>query len=377
MPWKVACVSERRLNFVDGVKVLGMSVAEACRVHGVSRKTGYKWLAIREADPADPLLDRSRRPRRSPGRTDPACERRVLAVRDQYGWGARKIHAFLHERGQDPPSVRTVHQILRRHERVNAPTPAPRIADQRFERESCNELWQMDFKGPLEIGRRRAHPLTLIDDHSRYLLRLTLCDDHTQKALWALLWATFGDVGLPTALLCDNEFASRHAVPRSISWFDSQLLRLGVEPIHGRPYHPQTQGKIERLHRTLEEELYPRTRRDCVDHFNADAEQWRWIYNTQRPHQALGDKPPLTRWRPSPRRRPQTLPEPTYPDDMEIRKVGQVGDIRWKKHRILAGRGLAGQPVGVRETEAGIAVSFCQKQIRLLPYEDLNPNQML
>jgi len=377
MPWKVATVSERRLSFIDCVNELGLSVSEACRQFGISRKTGYKWLALHRADPSDDLADRSRRPRGCPNQTDPASEALILKVRDQYGWGARKIRAFLMDHSHAMPSLRTVHHVLQRHDRIKSPAPPTPLATQRFERDQPNQLWQMDFKGPLEIGRRRVHPLTIMDDHSRYLLRLTVRDDHTQKAVWDLLWATFGEVGLPDELLCDNEFASRHSVPRSISWFDGQLLRLGIEPIHGRPYHPQTQGKIERLHGTFERELYPRSRRDCIENFHEDAEQWRWIYNTQRPHQAIGDRPPLTRWRPSSRLRPQSLPEPSYSDDMQIRKVGQVGDIRWRKYRILAGRGLVGQPVGIRETEAGIAVFFCHKRIRLVPHDQLKMNSML
>src|SRR5262249_45991116 len=155
----------------------------------------------------------------------------------------------------------------------------------------------------------------------------------------------FGDVGLPEQLLCDNAFSTAKNSGVGLSAFDAWLIRLGIRPTHGRPYHPQTQGKVERFHGTLEAELWPHVRRDAIGHFAADCEAWRPVYNAIRPHEALGDEPPVTRWRPSPRPRPDRVPEMTYPAGSEVRRVGQVGDVRWRCYRILAGRGLAGEPV--------------------------------
>jgi transposase InsO family protein len=364
MPWEVSAVSEQRFAFVHAAQTLNLPVAEVCRRFAVSRKTGYKWLArFREQPHA--------------AQTDPITEARILQARDQYRWGARKIRAYLIARGHEMPSIATVNQVLKRHQRIEpAPAKTPQ-SDLRFERRGPNDLWQIDFKGPLEIARKPMHPLTIIDDHSRYLLPLKVLPDHTMKRVWQQLWTTFAQVGLPASILCDNEFATTWAVPKTISWFDSCLLRLDIKPIHGRPYHPQTQGKVERIHATFERELYPAARTDCVEHFQHDAEHWRRIYNTVRPHEAVDDQPPLTRWRPSARRRPDTLPEPTYPDDMPIRKVDGAGTIRWKTYRLLAGNGLAGQRVGVKETEQGLAVYYCKKRVRLIAYDRLTMEKRL
>jgi len=376
MPWKVFSVSEQRLAFVDLVDGLGYPVARACREFGISRKTGYKWLNRARADPTGGLSNRSRRPNNSPNRIDQRVERRILDVRDKSGWGARKIRSLLQRRHVEVPSIKTVHNVLRRSGRVQ---PPPRAAPplQRFERGQPNELWQMDFKGPVEVARRRRHPLAVVDDHSRFLLVLRLCNDHTFHTTWQCLWEAFGEFGLPDSLLSDNEFGTKHTVPKTLSQFDSKLVRLGIRPIHGRPYHPQTQGKIERLNGTLQRELYPRARMDQVHHFQADADRWRRVYNTIRPHEALDDQPPLSRWRPSPRRRPDTLPPVEYPADSIVRKVAPAGDIRYRGARILAGHGLIGQYVRVEERDGAIVLYYGWKQIRLVRRGKLQKDKML
>jgi len=377
MPWEVPTMSEQRIAFVHCVIHLHHRVSDACQSFGISRKTGYKWLKRYRQNPHQPLDDQHKRPRICPHQTDPQCERRIMAVRDEFGWGARKIHAFLTQRDIDMPSIATINQVLKRHQRLVPQPHATPPPIQRFERHAPNELWQLDFKGPIEVQRRRRHPLTIIDDHSRYLLRLVLRDDHTMAGVFEVLWDTFADVGMPQSILCDNEFATTFRNPRTVSWFDSCLLRLNINPVHGRPYHPQTQGKVERLHRTFEDELYPRVRRDSVEHFHQDAQRWRHVYNTLRPHESLDDQPPAARWRASPRKRPNRLPEPVYPDHLSLRKVAATGDVRWRRCRILAGRGLAGQFVGIHETQQGVAVYYCHKRVRLIPHELLIPGCML
>src|SRR5476649_2768109 len=145
MPWKGVTVPDRRVAFVYLVREGKSPVAAACRTFGISRKTGYKWL--KRYQPAVPLVDLSRRPRHSPARTDDAIEAAILEVRDQYGWGPRKIRAFLVTQLRlELPSIRTVANILTRHDRIKPPKPAPQPI-QFFERSEPNELWQCDFKG--------------------------------------------------------------------------------------------------------------------------------------------------------------------------------------------------------------------------------------
>jgi transposase InsO family protein len=370
-------VSELRTAFVHQVLSLGRPVAAACRDFGISRTTAYKWLGRSRSQPEQSLADRSRRPLRSPGRTDTEAEQRVLEVRDRYGWGPRKIRALLTDRGVDLPSIRTVGAILRRHGRTT-PTPVVPAPMQRFERGAPNELWQCDFKGYLEVGRQRTWPFGLIDDHSRYLLALRPCADQTMATAWAVLWDVFGAVGLPESILCDGAFAARGPGLTGLSWFEARLIRLGIRPAHGRPYHPQTQGKIERLNGTLEAEVWPGIRRDTQEHFAADLEGWRHgVYNTLRPHEALGDQPPLSRWRPSPRPRPAELPPVEYAGDAVVRKVSTVGDVRWRGYRLLAGRGIVGEYVRIEDRGHEVAVYYADHRVRCVATELLRPGVML
>lgn len=377
MPWKARSMSDIRLVFVHQVESLHKPIAAACRQFGISRKTGYKWLRRFRLDPQKVLTDHSRRPQSSPRRTAVDLEAEILAVRKQFGWGARKIRAYLvQQKGLALPSVRTVANVLTRLGCISAPT-APQPSTLSFERSQPNELWQCDFKGPLEIARQKIHPLTVLDDHSRYLFCIRPCLDLTMATAFTVLWDVFGEVGLPDSILCDNAFGSTFQVPQTPSWFEAQLIRLGIRPIHGRPYHPQTQGKVERIHGTFEAELYPRIRHDSLDHFTTDSEHWRrTVYNTVRPHESLGDWPPASRYRPSLKRRPTVVPEVEYPPGSVLRKVSSVGDIRWHCYRVLAGRGLVGQHVRIEDRGHELAIYYAWKQIRSIATDQLQRHTM-
>lgn len=338
---------------------------------GVSRKTAYKWLARYHLDQHLPLLDQPRTPRHSPARTSPHLEHRVLQLRRQFNWGPRKIHRLLFD---DPllrpglPSVRTVAAILKRHHCI-PPQPStshPASTPHSFERAAPNELWQLDHKGPLEVDRQRVVPLTILDDHSRYCLCFHPLPDTSLASLWPVLWNLFGDVGLPDAILCDNAFSGRSV---GLSSFDAALVRLNIHPLHGRPYHPQTQGKVERLHASVQRELLDfNARRDNLQHFTDDCSRWRHTYNSLRPHEALGDLTPATRWIPSDRKRPPTMPtDVDYPPNAITRRVSVAGDFRYHNARIVVGRALCGQTCLIQPRQHDIAVFYAWKLLRIIP----------
>jgi transposase InsO family protein len=376
MPWKVQPVSDIRFALCHAVRSAGLSVSHAAREFGVSRKTAHKWLKPFDASPhprAADLADRSRKPRRSPARTCDAVEAAALLLRDRYNWGPRKIHFHLAARALPTPSVRTLAAVLTRHGRVRPPTPPPPPA-QRFERPRPNQLWQLDFKGAVEVDRKKLMPLSILDDHSRYLLAFKPCPDVTMNTAWAVLWDVFAAAGLPDQILCDNAFAAMGTQrPAGISRFESRLARLGIGVSHGRPYHPQTQGKVERMHRSSVRELFDfNARRDNPLDFAADCESWRDTYNALRPHQAIGDLPPAARWRPSQTPRPRLLPEPDYPRGATLRTVCDAGKISVRSYRILCGRGIAGEKVRVEERDHEIAVFYCSKEIRSVSHDRLD-----
>lgn len=388
MPWKVSPVHEVRFALVHAVRHLHLRVAAAARQFGVSRRVAYKWLARHDADPGAALSDRPRRPRASPARTPGDVERRVLRVRDRFNWGPRKIHFYLLQQERDlppgqVPAARTIADVLRRHGRVGAAAAkdgAPAGgAVTRFERAAPNALWQVDFKGPVEVGRRKLMPLSVIDGHSRYCLAYQPCADVTMASAWAVLWDVFGDAGLPEQVLTDNAFNTMGTPrPAGISAFDARLVRLGIKPSHGRPYHPQTQGKVERLNGTSVRELIGfNARRDRPEHFEVDCRTWRGVYNTLRPHEAIGDLPPVRRWRPSPRPRPRTLPEVVYEPGAVLRTVGATGVVGYDGHRILCGRGIAGQQVQLLEQDHELVVRYATQTIRKLSTRGLRKDTVV
>jgi transposase len=334
MPWKVGTMSELRLNFVHEVVHLKKTIVQSCRKYGISRKTGYKWLTVYRKDASSALIDRSRRPVRSPLRSEAKIEAEVLSVRDQFGWGAPKIWAYLRNRNEgleksesalSVPSERTIGNILRRHGRIESEKAPESVPPTLFERSKPHELWQCDFKGPLEVERRRVHPFTVLDDHSRFLMALRVCVNVQMGTAWEVLWETFGEYGLPEKLLCDGAFAASHAGIPTVSWIEARLIRLGICPVHGRAYHPQTQGKVERLHGTLEREVWPRVDRGDAARFAEEIEKWRReVYNPVRPHESLDGRPPLSRFGPSPRAHRAHLPEVSYPSGSVERRVATL-----------------------------------------------------
>ncbi len=346
----------------------GTNMRELCRRFGISRSNGYKWLDRFLAGGRDGLADRSRRPHRSPARTAGAVEAEVLRIREgsNNAWGGRKIAKVLGRDGaMVVPSASTITEILRRHGKLDQRASEHPGPYQRFERAQPNELWQMDFKGDFTIGRGSCHPLTVLDDHSRYSLGLQACADQQDQTTRERLIAVFRRYGLPDAMLMDNGSPWGDSGGGSYTGFSVWLMRLGVRVAHGRPYHPQTQGKDERFHRTLKAEVlagrYFADLNECQRAFD----RWRHVYNHERPHQAIDMATPGERYRASSRSFPETLPPIEYGPDDVVRRADPGGDIRFKGRRVRLGKPFRGQPIALRPTlEDGVlGIYFCDQQI--------------
>jgi transposase InsO family protein len=340
---------DQRREFVRLAEQEGVNRRELCRRFGISAPTGYKWLA-RSADGDGTLVDRSRRPRHSPRRTAAELEAQVLAVRDAHpAWGARKIAHCLKRAGIVPPAASTVHAILRRHGRIAAPAGGAAAA-QRFEMSEPNLLWQMDFKGWVTLADgTRCHALTVVDDHSRYLLCLGACADEQSATVREHLAATFRRYGLPEAIFVDNGSPWGDCTRQRWTRLGVWLLKLGVRVLHSRPYHPQSRGKNERLHRTLNAEVFELCRlRDLADAQRA-FDRWRDVYNLDRPHEALGQAVPASRYRPSARAMPERPPEPGYQPGEIVRKVGSTrAYISFKGRLWPVGQAFFGERLAIR-----------------------------
>jgi transposase InsO family protein len=340
---------DQRREFVRLAMQEGANRRELCRRFGIHPETGYKWLGRWQAD--QNVADRSRRPHSNPQRTDGAIERCILAVRDAHpAWGARKIARCLEREGASAPAVSTVHQILRRSGRIETPLGGA-VASQRFEMPAPNLLWQMDFKGWVRLGNdAQCHPLTVVDDHSRYDLCLQACADQRGDTVRERLERTFRRYGLPDAFFVDN--GTPWGDPSGERWtrFEVWLLKLGIRVIHSRPYHPQSRGKNERFHRTLNAEVFALRRfRDLAETQRA-FDAWREVYNFERPHEALDQQVPASRYQPSKRPMPERLPEPEYDSHEIVRTVPATkayisfkGDP-WKVPQAFRGERLAIRP---------------------------------
>jgi len=366
MPWKLPTTMTLRLEFVNLARAENANLSELCRRFGISRKTGYKWLARYATGNAPALEDRSRRPRRSPGRTPETMCQRLRELRAAHpAWGARKLRRRLADLGvQDLPAASTIGGLLQRDGYIAATggQPHPYV---RFERACPNELWQMDFKGHVALSRGgRCHPLTLLDDHARYLLGLRACARENDATVRPHLQEIFERYGLPENLLCDNAApwsGNRGEWTPLAIW----LVRLGIRVLHGRPYHPQTQGKEERFHRTLQAEIFSRTDLRDLDHSQEAFDQWRPVYNQERPHEALAMATPASRYTPSARSLPKHLPPIEYsPGDLTFTVKGK-GEITWKNRTYYLGNGFAKQPIALRPhvTDGLYAVFFCQQRL--------------
>jgi transposase InsO family protein len=276
-------------------------------------------------------------------------EARVLAMRDIHpAWGARKIERCLEREGLVPPAISTVHQILRRHGRVSPPIGGPK-ASQRFEKEAPNLLWQMDFKGWVRLtNQARCHPLTIVDDHSRFAVCLAACGNEQGHTVQRQLEITFRRYGLPDAFFVDNGAPWGDSSGASWTRLGVWLLKLGVDVVHSRPFHPQSRGKNERFHRTLKAEVFAFQRFRNLAQVQCAFDRWRTVYNFERPHDALDLEVPASRYRPSVRAMPDRLPQVEYEHEI-VRIVPTTKDyVRFKGRSWKVPQAFRGERVAIR-----------------------------
>ena len=359
MPWKEVCPMEERARFIVECVRGELSMTALCRKYGISRKTAYKWWRRFEAEGTVRLVDRSRACHAHPNATAPEVITLLIAARKRRpSWGARKLLSWLAERypGLRLPAPSTAADVLLRHGLVRrrrprgqvAPYPAPFVAC-----DGPNVVWCADFQGGFTLGHGgRCHPLTISDACSRYLLRceaLTWIDDPRVRPIFE---SAFREFGLPHAMRTDNGPPFATVAPGGLSRLAIWWLKLGIRPERIAPGRPQQNGRHERLHRTLKAETTrppAGTLRDQQRVFD----RFRRVYNDERPHEALGQKPPATVYTASARRYPVPLQEPQYPDTMLVRSVHTNGTLKWCGAEPYVGTTLAGERVGLEELGQG------------------------
>ncbi len=352
MPWKESTVVSERKEFIALALMEGANISELCRRLEISRKTAYKTLERYAEAGEDGLHDRSRRPHTCPHRTRPALEERIIALRLAHPTkGAHVLRRMLQDQGHtDVPAKSTINAILKRHGLIDPAQSAKHTPHVRFERPQPNELWQMDFKGHFVMQQNRCHPLTLLDDHSRFNLGLQACANERGETVQDRLTAVFRRYGLPQAMLMDNGSPWGNDSAQPFTPLTVWLMQLGINVLHSRPYHPQTLGKLERFHRSLKSELLAGTTFTDLDHCQRAFDTWRHFYNLERPHHALDLDTPITRYTPSPRPFPETLPALAYAPDDRVRSVDVSGRISFQGRRLRVGRAFTHKQVALRPT---------------------------
>lgn len=335
------------------------TMTELCDRYGISRNTGYKWLHRYEQDGPRGLLDRSRAPRSCPHETPAEIVALILEEHRRFGWGARKILKRLHtaDPKRDWPARSTIFDILARHGRVHQRRSRRRWKHPgaaSLQTTAPNQTWTIDFKGQFRMRNRAyCYPLTVIDHFSRYLLGCQGLPDVSGAGVKPHLRHLFRTCGLPEAIRSDNgaPFASTgiHGLNHLNVWW----LPLGITHQRITPGSPQENGAHERLHKTLKE----RAARPPAANLNLQQRvfnRFRVTYNELRPHEALDDQTPASRWTPSPRPFPDRLPPLEYPGHFLVKRVTNAGTFRLKHKLLFIANALQQHHIGLEETDDGI-----------------------
>lgn len=364
MSWKEKTVEQSRMEFVAAAVSGEKSISELCREYGISRPTAYKWMERYRT--GGTMRDKSHTANRHPNRTCAETEALILQVRAQHPtWGGRKILRYLKERGrEDLPAASTATAILKRNGYISPEESAKHTPYIRFQRSEPNQLWQMDFKGHFAMTDGvRCHPLTMTDDCSRKLLCLDAYDNEQWKSVEKSLLRVFSQHGLPDAILSDNGAPWADSC-NGYTPYEIWMMQLGILPIHGRPLHPQTQGKEERFHRTLKEDVLKRYAIPNLTEAQRIFDDYLVEYNTERPHAALDYDVPEKRYRVSSRPLPDAWGEPEYDTGRTLRKVNCKGYLSIQSHRYYLSESFAGKLLELCFTP-GDLVDVCYGKYRI------------
>lgn len=355
----------QRLAFVDAVlhRGPGESIKGIAAQFGVSERVGHKWLARFTAGGPAALADQSRAPCVAPHQVPAPQQARICALRDAHPtWGARKLRAVLLEEAPEVrwPAASTITAVLKRQGRI---TPRRRRLRDRATWAATtlttaatpNAVWAADFKGQFRVGTGEyCYPLTITDLCSRYILGLEVCSSVASVPVEVAFRTLFQRYGLPDVIRTDNgvPFGNPLALG-GLSALAVWWIRLGIRPERIRKGEPQDNGAHERMHRTLKAE----TTRPAAGSLSAQQHRfraWQRTFNTQRPHESLGQTPPARHYTPSPRRYPKRLPALEYPAHYELRQVAVSGTISWRGTPMFLSETLAGEYVGLHEEADGV-----------------------
>jgi putative transposase len=351
--WKETAVVDERLQFIEECKSQEWSMAEVCRRFEISRKTGYKWLARYDSAGAAGLTDRSHAPRTNPRQVVEEVEDAIVEARGQHPhWGPVKLRAWLDRTAPEVqwPAPSTIGDILSRHGLAVPQKRRPKAPPQSEplkHAQGPNLVWCADFKGWFRcLDGCRCDPLTISDAYSRFLLRCQAAKHPDLCYTKPLFDATFREYGLPDCIRIDNGAPFASVGLGGLSELSVWWIKLGIRPERIQPGKPAQNGRHERMHRTLKQEVCLPPRANLREQQKA-FDQFRHEYNQERPHEALRGKTPAECYQPSLRPYNSRLREIAYPADFDVRLVSEGGQIRWNNSRVFVGRALSKEPIGL------------------------------
>jgi putative transposase len=354
VPWKETCPMKERIKFISHYLEGELSMSALCREFGISRKTGYKLVQRFMEDPADGLKDRSRAPHHHPNAVFGVLVEAIVSARRRHPtWGPKKLQAWL--AGREPsvkwPAASTIGEILRR-QGLCVPRRRSRktvVYSEPFVGcDGPNAVWSADFKGWFVTGDgTRCDPLTISDNYSRYLLRCQAIPSLDYAHVQPIFEAVFREYGMPVAIRTDNGAPFATTTIGGLSRLSIWWLKLGIIPERIVPGHPEQNGRHERMHRTLKWETATPPKHTWPAQQRA-FDRFRREYNQERPHEAIAQSTPASRYCASARTYPLILPEMTYPDDMLVRSVKSQGDISWRGRHVYLSETLAGEVIGLK-----------------------------
>lgn len=346
-----------------------------CGEFGITRKTGYKWVERDQQNLG--FKDLSRCPKTQPTKTPIETEQLILDIRSENpGWGAKTIHKVLENEGvKNLPCTRTVNNILNRNGFIEKEESDKRKKYLRFQKENCNEMWQVDFKGDFKMNDgNRCYPLDIIDDCSRYLIKI-VPSKNTKNVVIPAFECAFREYGMPMSVLSDNgeQFAG---LRMGYTKFEKWLMCLDILPIHCRIKHPQTQGKIERFHRTLKNELLKHDSFNNIADANQKLQIWRNKYNNVRPHEALNMLTPSEVYTRSNREYTGNITAYEYSGEYPVLKVNYKGYVSIDGQRMFFSDTFIGEHIEFRPNPLGDSFIACFRNFQIAEFDSVSGKRL-
>ncbi len=360
MPWSETSPMDQKLLFIADCARELYSIADLCRRYGISRKTGYKWIDRFKEQGPEGLCERSRRPHHLVRLTPTELIEPILEVRRHHpSWGAKKLLAIVarrHPEIQWPPRS-TVCDILKRCGLVPSSRRRRRLGHPgrpTTPMTAPNEIWTADFKGHFKTSDGLyCYPLTVKDGFSRFLLDVQAFLSPSHQLTKPAFERLFRENGLPTIIRTDNGAPFATTAIGRLSRLSVWWIRLGIFPELIEPAHPEQNARHERMHRTLKAETVKPPSEDHIAQ-QKRFDTFRYFYNYERPHEALGQQTPASSYCPSGRPYPNRLPKIEYPGHFEVRRVSRNGGVRWNSNWVCVSHVLGEEYVGFDEVDDGL-----------------------